>query len=366
MSNVRVLQGTAGTETTESPLAELLSRSMNFSPDAWHVMQERDEAMIRDQVLHGYASRDFIYSFQIQGKAVTGISVVGARELASKYGGIKARIVATVEKRGGLFIFRTFAPLTIDTRQLHELADDDDFYECVMEISDIKSGNSIEVRKKEMRTERTKEGKTYQRPHYDVIAESKAYRNGVLAILPQSVISEFEAKCLKAGNVSNEKTIDQLRDGCMAYATRAGISLDRRVLASLAYSELIGLSQASKVEGGFLPAAQALGLVVEKEQSPADTPPPRRGRPVGSTNKPKTDEPKTENQAPPVDTQTGEVGTLSFSFAVVADEINKAQTEDALNLAADLIRYAPNPEQQAELAQLYQSAKARITDDVPY
>jgi hypothetical protein len=262
---------TAETTTTQSPLEELLAR--NFNPDAWHVMQQRDESLIRDQVLHGYASKDFIYSFSIGGKPVTGISVVGARELASKYGGIKARIVATVEKRGPLFIFRTFSPLTIETRQLHDLGDEEDYYECVMEIQDLKSGNSIEVRKKENRREKTRDGKMFDRPHYDVIAESKAYRNGVLAILPQSVIGDFEAKCLKAGNVSQEKTIDQLRDGCLAYATKQGLVLDRRMLASLSYAELSGLGQSSKVEGGFMQSAQALGLVeVKREEEPPDEP----------------------------------------------------------------------------------------------
>ena len=234
-----------------------------FDPDAWHVMQERDNALIRDELLHGSASDAFVYSFEIKGKLVTGVSVVGARELASQYKGIKSRIVATVEKRGSLFIFRTFSPLSIDTRVLHELADEDDFYECVMEINDIKTANSIEVRKKESRTEKKRDGTTYERPHYDVICESKAFRNGVLSVLPQSVIREFKERCLKSGKgTSNEQTIQQRRAQAAAHAAKHGVSLDRSALAELTFDELSGLGGAA-AQGieAFKRSAAALGLI---------------------------------------------------------------------------------------------------------
>jgi len=233
-----------------------------FDPDAWHVMQERDNALIRDELLHGAASNAFVYNFDIKGKAVTGVSVVGARELASQYKGIKSRIVATIEKRGSLFIFRTFTPLSIETRVLHELADDDDFYECVMEVSDIKTANSIEVRKKESRTEKKRDGTTYERPHYDVICESKAFRNGVLSVLPQSVIQDFKARCLKAGNATQEATIQQRRAAAGAHAAKHGITIDRAALEGLTYDELTGLGGAA-AQGleQFKRSAMALGLI---------------------------------------------------------------------------------------------------------
>lgn len=271
------------------------SYQSKFDPDAWHVMQERDNALIRDELMHGTGNKAFVYSFDIGGKKVTGISVVGARELASQYKGIKSRIVATVEKRGALFIFRTFTPLSIETRQLHDLSDDDDFYECVMEVSDIKTGNSIEVRKKESRSERKRDGSTYDRPHYDVICESKAYRNGVLSILPQSVIKEFQAKCLAGGNTSDEKTIGQLRSGATAHAAKNGIALDRGVLEGLTYDEVRGLGGAA-AQGldAFKMSAAALGLipghVVGLNTSTGEVPPPPPAatpRAAGPTSAPK-------------------------------------------------------------------------------
>lgn len=258
---------------------QLLARG-TFDPDAYHVMQERDSALIRDELLHGYASRAFVYEFDIKGAKVRGISVVGARELASQYKGIKSRIVATVEKRGALFIFRTFSPLSIETRQLPELASDDDFYECVMEVADIKTGNSIEVRKKETRTERKRDGSSFERPHFDVICESKAYRNGVLSVLPQSVIKDFQDRCLQAGQTSQELTIQEWRSKARAYAAKNGVALDRAAIESLTFDELTGLGGAAG-QGleRFKAAAAALGLITTAaqiaDQQTGELPPPK-------------------------------------------------------------------------------------------
>lgn len=247
---------------------ELMSRPHVFDPDAYHVMQQRDDELIRDELLHGDARDEFVYRFKVQGSEVTGISVVGARELASTYKGIKARIVASTEKRGSLFVFRTFEPLGIETRDIPELEEDTDFYEVVMEITDIKSGNSIQVRKSEMKTERRRDGTTYDRPHYSVIAESKAFRNGVLSVLPQRVIQEFKRKCLAGGKGSEELTIGQLRDRTAAFCAKNGISLARGALADLSYAELRGLaSSAGTSIESFKEAADALGIVAGKAEA---------------------------------------------------------------------------------------------------
>lgn len=262
------LRDLRGSMTTDSPLAPLLAKGYtpNFDPDAWHVMQERDNALIRDDILHGYASKTFVYEFEIQGKKVRGVSVIGARELATQYKGIKHRMLATTEKRGSLFVFRSFDPLNITTQVLPELADEDDYYECIVEISDIKTGNSLQCRKKETRFERRRDGTPYARPHYDVIAESKAFRNGVLSILPQNVIKDFETRCIASGGASKEQTIDQLRAGVIAHAVKHAVEIDRREVFGLGYAEIVGLSAATK--GGkdaFMESAKALGLLHDSE-----------------------------------------------------------------------------------------------------
>jgi len=246
-----------------------------FSPDAYHVMQQRDDQLIKDELLRGDTSKAFVYRFPIQGNEVTGVSVIGARQLASEYGGIKARIVATVEKRGALFIFRSFEPLNIETRTMHDLADEIDYYECIMQVDDIKTGNAIQVRKKEAKLERKKSGDMFERPHYDVICESKAYRNGVLSVLPQAVIQAFKAKHLAAGNTSNEKTMEQLREGAKAFAAKHGISLVREVLSQMAYSELYGFgSAAAQGPDAFMQAGVALGVIVDDGHPSGEVPPP--------------------------------------------------------------------------------------------
>lgn len=246
-----------------------------FNAEAWHAMQARDDQLIRDSVLHGYTGKEYVYQFKISGQMVTGVSVVGARELASHYGGIKARIVASVDKTGSLFVFKSFEPLAIQAQVIPQLADEEDFYEVVMEITDIKTGNSLQVRKKETKKERRRDGTEYERPHYDVIAESKAFRKGVLSIIPQNVIAEFERRALSAGNTSNEKTIDEYRQGVVAYATKHAIPIDRQSVSELTYAEISGLGSACKesVEA-FRNAADSLGVLRQEQVPPAIDPEP--------------------------------------------------------------------------------------------
>lgn len=260
----------------------LLQRSVQvFDPDAYHVMQQRDEQLIEDELLRGAGSKAFVYSFPLQGSTVTGVSVIGARQLASEYGGIKSRIVATVEKRGSLFIFRSFEPLNIETRVLHELSEEVDYYECIMQVDDIKSGNAIQVRKKESKLEKKRDGSMFERPHYDVICESKAYRNGVLSVLPQSVIQQFKAKHLAAGNSSDEKTMDQLRAGALQFSTKHGLALNRAALQQLTYAEIAGIGGAVALGvDAFRKACEAVGLVegATGEVPPPPPPPAPRGK----------------------------------------------------------------------------------------
>lgn len=264
LSEIKARQG-----TQSSPLDDLLSRpvSTRFDPDVWHVMQARDDQLIRYSVLHGAIIKDYVYSFSIKGAPVTGVSVVGARQLAVEYKGIKSRLVGSAEKTGPMFVFRAFDPMSISVQHIPELANEPDFYECILEISDIKTGNAIQVRKKELKQETKRDGGKYDRPHYDVIAESKAFRNGVLSIIPQDVISEFETKALKAGNGSKETTIEQRREALQAFATKNGIKVARQSLQSLSFAELDGLSDAAK--GGkatFLAACISAGLAEEPKQ----------------------------------------------------------------------------------------------------
>src|SRR5271170_141118 len=79
-----------------------------FDVDVFHVMNERDNALIADEVLHGPGSSTFVYSFPLQGNTVSGISVIGARHLANHYKGLKHRLVAAQQEIGSLFTFTSY------------------------------------------------------------------------------------------------------------------------------------------------------------------------------------------------------------------------------------------------------------------
>lgn len=288
-----------------------------FNPDAWHAMQARDDALIEDSILHGYAGEEYVYQFKIQNTTVNGVSVVGARALAAEYGGIKSRIVASVDKTGSLFVFKSFEPLAIQAQLIPQLAEQDDFYEVVVEVTDIKTGNSIQVRKKETKTERRRDGSAYDRPHFDVIAESKGFRNGVLSIIPQRVIKEFKDRCLRGGKSGNEKTIDQLRDGALAFAAKNAISLDRRALEDLTYSQIFGLGNAAKDIGAFREAAESLRVVMQRTAIEASPPPP---------------------SDPPAAKPARGAKSPAPTEQAITSQIRAASTVDEVNAARDLIR----------------------------
>jgi len=261
---------------TESTLDGLLARPMRgaaFDLDAWHAMQERDSALIADSVLNGYVGKEYVYTFKIGGTQVTGISVVGARALAAEYKGIKARLVSAIDKTGPLFIMRTFDPPSMQIQHIPELAEQIDFYEVVLEITDIKTGNSIQTRKRESKFERTSKGGTFERNHYDVIAESKAFRNGVLAIIPQDVVSKFEEKALKAGESGNLVTRSERIAGVLKFAAAKGIALDRQHAEKLTTAQISGLGDAARESlEAFIRAATSAGLIAGAPAT-VETPP---------------------------------------------------------------------------------------------
>lgn len=281
--------------------------------DLIHVMDGADDKLISDEILHGTVSGAFVYSFKISGKTTTGISVVGAKHLARQYGGLKHRMVASVEKRGALHVFRSYPdgdrPMQVTTSVLPELADEDDYYTAVVEISCIKTGNSFQAEKTESRIERRSDGSPYQRPNFQTIAQSKAYRNAVLALVPQDVQAKFKLECLKQGDNKDmtDSAIDLKRNGIMTFATKNALPITREALATLDWDQISGLSEAAR-EGGlpaFVNSCKALGLLGGDDSGPTDAPPPT-GAPKGNGKvaAEKKSEPRSATKHDP---ETGEV-----------------------------------------------------------
>lgn len=237
-------------------------------------MEKRDESLIEQEILNGSGSAKFVYQFPLQGSTVSGISVVGARHLAYHYGGLQHRMIASIEKRGALFVYTTYphdgGGMKVETSYLHDLADEDDFYGVLIEMTDQKKGNRIQVEKRETRTERKRDGGTFERPHFQVIAQSKAYRNAVLALVPQDVQLQWKEAQMRLGKgeVVTASLADEKRAGVLRYAAAQGIAINRQGLEALTLDQITGLGDAARGEGGkagFLRSAVALGIVTVAE-----------------------------------------------------------------------------------------------------
>jgi hypothetical protein len=174
-----------------------------------------------------------------------------------------------VQKTGALLTFTSYpapgVPMHVECSRIPELADEPDFFEAVCEVEDIKAGNAVQMIRRELRYETTREGNLYDRPHYATIAQSKAYRNGVLALIPQDVQIQWKLQQLALGKdeVITGSVIEEKRVGVLQFAARKGIPLDRRAIEALTIEQITGLSEAVRGEGldQFRASAQALGIV---------------------------------------------------------------------------------------------------------
>jgi hypothetical protein len=186
--------------------------------------------------------------------------------------------------------------MAIHCATVEELAAEPDFYNCVVEMADIKTGNSRMFERREFRHERRRDGTEYERPHYATIAQSKAFRNAVLAMVPQDFLIRWKQEMLKLkkGETITASVIDEKRRGVLRFAAQHGIAVERRAIEHLSIDQIGGLSDAAH-QGripAFANAAQALGIVggaatsAPEEASDLDPPPRRRGRPPGSRNEP--------------------------------------------------------------------------------
>jgi hypothetical protein len=257
--------------------------SHKFDPDILAAMDQRDNALVEDEVVHGAQSRAFVYSIAIAGaKRAEGITVVGARQLASVYGGIQATVISTLSKRGGMFISRSFPyggfPGRLDVQKIPDLEEEEDFYEVMIEVHDIKTGNKIPSSRREYRFEKRSEQSMkanpqqdpmFERPHLEQIAFSKAFRNGVTALIPQDAVLQFKAKnlALNADQSFVVSLMEEKRSGVLRYAAARAIGIDRDAMERLTFDQIAGLADAAR-EGsqeGFLQSANALGIVVGGE-----------------------------------------------------------------------------------------------------
>jgi hypothetical protein len=292
--------------------------------DMIHAMTERDNALVLDEAMSG-SSGAFTYSFSMQGKMVQGVSVIGARHLASHYGGIKHRLVASIDKNGPRFVSTTYPggdvrAMDVRVAVIEDMADEPDFYTVLVEITDIKMGLTEQVEITENRMEKKsrsnkKDGdpdEWYERPHFRRIAQSKAFRNGVLNILPQDFVQKFKEQSVAAKNNLDltKDWLEEIRQGVMRFATAKAIPVNRMALAGLDANQLAGLRDA--VQGGleaFKHSLAALGCIanvtpmreipMEQNLGPVVDLNAQRGEPVPVPGgPPQAEEPKQQQATP--------------------------------------------------------------------
>jgi hypothetical protein len=328
-----------------------------FDADAWHVMDQRDNALIADEILNGSGSSKFVYQFSVAGTAVAGISVIGARHLATYYGGIKHRIVATMQKTGALFTFTSYPqpgmPMSVQCSVVPELQDEEDFVQAVVEMTDVKTGNSIQAEKRESRYERRRDGSSFERPHYASIAQAKAYRNALLSLVPQDVQLKFKLEMLRLGkdDIITDSVLEQKRAGVLRFAASKGMPVDRRAIEALTIAQISGLSDAARAGLTEFQAA-ARGLAVldpEADAAPNREPPKRVEAPKAAAeqkptqSKPKENAPKkwTGYLCNEAGEMLGQYGTpLAYAQALTGRWLTSADPEALLKANAEWISEA--------------------------
>lgn len=251
------------------------AKSPVFSVEAYHAMEQRDIALVADELEHGATSSIFVYSFPMDGKTITGVSVIGARHLVAFHGGIKHRIVGSLDKRGSRCTMMTYphadTPMAVQILDRPEWENMDDWYRVIVEMVDTKTGNSIQVTHEESAWDYPKNKPKFKRPHYTKICESKAYRNAALAIIPQDVVQKFKERAVENKN-NRDLTADIIqdrRDGLLTHAVTKGIAVDRQAINRLSNAQLDGLMSAAQTsQESFQRSLEALN-VLTKTPEPA-------------------------------------------------------------------------------------------------
>lgn len=344
-TTIRTAQEIRGLTTPSPPEnlpATIGHNSMAMDEDMLRVISVRDEALVADEIMSG-SSGAFSYSFRMPGqsKPVTGISVVGARHLAVKYKFLQHRLVCSISKRDRMMTVTTYPhrgqPMKVEVHVLDELATVDDYYTVMIEMKDLQTGLVQQTEKTEARFKKrntknedsskseatnSKGGKPgyFENEHFETIAQAKAFRNGVIHILPQDVVQDFLAQSINAGSNQDltQDYLEHARRGLLEFCTLKGIRAKKAAIwrLDLAQIETLRKARADGIER-LRNALAALGCVEgtvmrevpmdaevvdlaaarEAHEHPPTEPPPESPTSVESPAAP----PVVEPTAPPAD-----------------------------------------------------------------
>ena len=172
----------------------------NQPPEAYELLDQRDEEQILAEI-KGNIITEMFYSFRISGKEVTGISWVGTKEIARKYGNVQMDFI--------------------------DLKDMENEYMAIVRATDTRTGTGMlgtSIQSKQMEIHdldnngkwlKDENGKYVTHLGPDKFAStkaiSKAQRNAIRAIIPERFLIEMYAQFKKGGKpekLESRKRVD--------------------------------------------------------------------------------------------------------------------------------------------------------------
>ena len=167
----------------------------------YEIMERKDEQQIVAE-LEGRYLEEFVYEFPQDGKLVTGLSWLGVQEASRSLGGIDVEILE--QKEGETDSIR--------------------WIEFVVKATDVYTGSSRMGIKRQYAKGRRRNGTVYDIPFYTEIALSKAQRNAIRALIPQTLIKAWiqahragaSNKDVQAGQAMIDQTV-QSRSQAQAF-----------------------------------------------------------------------------------------------------------------------------------------------------
>jgi len=128
-------------------------------PQAYEIMEARDEAQILAEI-QGQILEEMVYSFRVGGREVTGISWVGIKEIARRYGKIDVDLI--------------------------QLLDSPEVYTIIVKAKDIEKGNGMLGVSTQAKVMQLKNKETQIDQFALQKALSKAQRNAIRALIPET------------------------------------------------------------------------------------------------------------------------------------------------------------------------------------
>lgn len=145
--------------------------------EVYALMERRDEHQIMESI-RGNFLEEYVYQFENkEGRQITGLSWIGTQEAAREYGSIQVSIDKVKE---------------VETKT---------HFVVTVEAVDTRTGSSRLGRSKQPKMMKLKNGTLIEDEFADVKALSKAQRNAIRSLLPQTWLKEF----IKARLVQNRK-----------------------------------------------------------------------------------------------------------------------------------------------------------------